>query len=72
VEEEQEDAEWDDPEPTPPAAPLEPATSTSAHGLDPSSSTIGPFKEPPQPALAAPEEAPAVVDGEVTSSREAP
>ena len=39
VEEEHEDANWGDPEPTPPAAPLEPATSTLAHGPDPSSST---------------------------------
>jgi hypothetical protein len=72
LQEEQEDADWGDPEPTPPAAPLKPATSTSAHGLDPSSSTTGPFKQPPQPALAAPKEAPATVEGEATSSREAP
>jgi hypothetical protein len=39
VEEEQEDVNWGDLEPTPPAAPLEPAMSTSAHGFDPSSST---------------------------------
>ena len=51
VEEEQEDANWGDPEPTPPAAPLEPATSTLAHGHDPSSSTTwGLFEQPPQPA----------------------
>ena len=39
VEEEQEEADWGDPEWTPPNAPLEPATSTSAHGPGPSSST---------------------------------
>jgi hypothetical protein len=39
VEEEQEDADWGDPELTPPAAPLEPATSTSTHGPDPSTFT---------------------------------
>ena len=73
VEEEQEDADWGDPELTPPAAPLEPTTSTSAHGPDPSSSTTwGLFEQPPQPASAAPEEALATVEGEVTSSREAP
>jgi hypothetical protein len=32
VEEEQEDDDWGDLEPTPSVAPLEPATSTSAHG----------------------------------------
>jgi hypothetical protein len=40
VEEKQEDADWGDPELTPRAAPLEPVTSTSAYGPDPSSSTI--------------------------------
>jgi len=73
VEEEQEDADWGDPKPTPPTAPLEPTTSTLAHSLDPySSTTWGPFKQPPEPAPAAPEEAPAAVEGEATSSREAP
>jgi hypothetical protein len=73
VEEEQEDADWGDPELTPPAAPLEPATSTLAHGPDPSSSTTwSPFEQPPQPAPAALEEALATVEGEATSSREAP
>ncbi|KAM0870000.1 hypothetical protein ACQ4PT_040317 [Festuca glaucescens] len=72
MEEEQEDADWGDSEPTPPAAPLEPATTTSAHGLDPSTSTTwGPFEQLPQPVPAAPEEALAVVEGEATSSREA-
>jgi len=73
VEEEQEDVDWGDPKPTPPDAPLEPATSTSAHGPDPSSSTTwGPCEQPPQPTPAAPEEALATVEGEATSSREAP
>ena len=48
VEEEQDDADWGDPEPTPPAAPVDPATSTSAHGPDPTtSSTWGPFEQLP-------------------------
>ena len=48
-------------------------TSTSADGPDPSSSTTwGLFEQPPEPAPAAPEEAPAAVEGEATSSREAP
>ena len=55
VEEEEEDADWGDPEPIPPAAPLEPTTSTLAHSPNPSSSTTwGPFEQPPQPTLAAP------------------
>jgi hypothetical protein len=73
VEEEQEHADWGDPEPTPPATPLEPATSTSTHGPDPSTfTTWGPFEQPHQPTSAAPEEAQAAVEGKVTSSREAP
>ena len=45
VEEEQEDADWGDPKPTPPSAPLEPTMTTSAHGPDPSTSTTwGPFE----------------------------
>jgi hypothetical protein len=48
VDEEEEDGVWDDPEPTPPAAPLEPASTTSPHGPDPSSSTTwGPLEPPP-------------------------
>jgi hypothetical protein len=73
MEEEQEDADRGDPELTPSAAPLEPATSTSAHSPDPSSfTTWGPCKQPPQPMSVAPEEVLATVEGEATSSREAP
>ena len=73
VEEEQEDADWGDPKPTPPAAPLEPVTSTLAHGFDPSSSTTwGPCEQPPQPTPTTPEEAPAAVEGEATSSMGTP
>ena len=73
MEEEQEDADWGDPESTPPAAPLEPAMTTLAHGPDPSTSTTwGPFEQLPQSVSAAPEEAPTAIEGEVTSSREAP
>ena len=73
VEEEHEEADWSDPEPTPPATPLEPTMSTLAHGPDLSSSTTwGPCEQPPQPVSAAPEEALAAVEGEATSSREAP
>jgi hypothetical protein len=39
VEEEHDDADWGDPEPTPLAAPVEPASTTSADGPDPTSST---------------------------------
>ena len=68
MEEEREDLDWGDPKPTPSATPLEPATSTSAHGLDPSSSTTwGLFEQLPQPVLAAPKEALAAVEGEATS-----
>ena len=69
MEEEQEDADWGDPELTPPAVPLEPTTSTSAQGPDPSSSTTwGLCEQPPQPAPVAPKEAPAAIEGEATSS----
>ena len=71
--EEQEGPNWGDPELTPPSAPIEPASTTSAHGPDPSTSTTwGPYEQLPQPALAAPEEAPVAIEGEVTSAREAP
>jgi hypothetical protein len=72
VEEDEEGADWGDLEPTPPAAPLESVMTTSAHDLDPSSSmTWGPHEPPPQPTPATPEEAPATIEGKVTSSREA-
>jgi hypothetical protein len=70
---EEEDVDWGDPEPTPPAAPLEYVMTTSAHGPDLSSSTTwGPFEQPPQPTTAAPQEAPATIEGEMTSSMGAP
>jgi hypothetical protein len=73
VEENENDADWGDVEPTSLAVPVESTTTTSAHGPDPSSSTTwGPHEPPPQPTPAAPEEAPAAVEGEATSLREAP
>jgi hypothetical protein len=39
IEENEEDADWGDVEPTSSATPVESAMTTSAHGLDPSSST---------------------------------
>jgi hypothetical protein len=73
VEENEEDADWRDVEPTSSATTVESAMTTSAHGPDPSSSTTcGPCEPPPQPAPTEPEEALAAVDGEATSSREAP
>ena len=73
VEEEQDDADWGDPEPTPPAAPVDPATTTSVDGPTATSSTTwGPYDQAPQLVPAAPEGAPAAVEGEASSSREAP
>jgi hypothetical protein len=73
VEENEEDVDLGDVEPIFSATPVESATTTSAHGPDPSSSTTwGPCEPPPQLAPAAPKEAPAIVEGEATSSREAP
>jgi hypothetical protein len=72
VEENEEDANWGDVEPISLATPVESATTTSAHGPDPSSSTTWGSCEPPQLALAAPDEAPTIVEGEATSLREAP
>jgi hypothetical protein len=58
---------------TPPATPLELVMTTSSHGPDPSSSmTWGLHELPLQPTLAALKEAPAAIQGEATSSREAP
>ena len=43
--EEEDDADWGDLEPTPAAATIEPASTTSAHGPDPTNSTPwGPFE----------------------------
>jgi hypothetical protein len=73
VEENEEDTDWGDAEPTSSAVLAESATTTLAHRPDPSSSTTwGPYEPPPHPTLAAPEEVPAVVEGEATSLREAP
>ena len=67
--EDDDDADWDDPKPSQPAAPIEPASTTSAHGLEPSTSTSwGPCEPLPQST----EEAPAVDEGEATSSLGAP
>jgi hypothetical protein len=69
VEEEHDDADWGDPEPTPPAAPVEPASTTSADGPDPTSSTTWGLLEPAPAENGGVE---AAVEGEATSSREAP
>ena len=64
VEEEQEDANWGDPELTPMATPLEPAVTTSAHGPNPSTSTSWrPVQKLPQPMPAATEEAITAIEG---------
>jgi hypothetical protein len=69
VEEEHDDADWVALEPTPPAAPVEPASTTMADGPDPTPSTTwGPLE--PAPAETGGVEA--AVEGEATSSREAP
>ena len=50
-------------EPTPTAAPIEPASTTSAHGPDPTTSTSwGLLGQVTQPTPAAHEETPAVVE----------
>jgi hypothetical protein len=73
VEENEEDADLGDVEPISSATPVESTMTTSAHRPNPSSSTTwGLCEPPPQLAPATPEEAPAVVEGEATSSREAP
>ena len=72
VEEEQDDG-WGVSDTPPLAAPVDPVTSTSSHGPDPTSSTTwGPVEQPLQAEQTIPEEAPAFVEGEATSSREAP
>jgi hypothetical protein len=64
IEENAEDVDWGDVEPTSSAAPVESATTTSAHGPDPSSSTTwGPLEPPPQPTPVAPEEAQQLLRG---------
>jgi hypothetical protein len=69
MEEEHDDADWGDPESTPPAAPVDLASTTSDDGPDPTSSTTwGPLE--PAPAETGGVEA--TVEGESTSSREAP
>ena len=73
VEEEQEDTNWGDLELTPPIAPIDLASTTSAHNPNPSTSTTwGPFKQLLQPMLVAPKEAPAAIEGEMTLAREPP
>jgi hypothetical protein len=67
VEEEHDDAYWVALEPTPPAAPVEPTT--TADGPDPTPSTTWGSLEP---ALAETGGVEAAVEGEATSSREAP
>jgi hypothetical protein len=70
VEENEEDVDWGDAETTSSNAPIEFVMTISAHGPDPSSSTTwGPHEPPPQSTPATPEEAPATVEGEATSSR---
>jgi hypothetical protein len=69
VEEEHDDTDWVALEPTPPAAHVEPSSTTTADGPDPTPSTTwGPLE--PAPAETGGVEA--VVEGEATSSREAP
>jgi hypothetical protein len=69
VEEEQDNTDWGDPEPSPPAAPVEPASTTSVDGPNITSSmTWGPVE--PEPTE--PRRGEATIEGEDTSSREAP
>jgi hypothetical protein len=69
VVEEHDTADWGDLEPTPPTALVEPTSTTSADGPDITSSmTWGLIK--PEPAE--PRGDQAAIDGEDTSSREAP
>jgi hypothetical protein len=69
MEEEHDDADWGDPESTPPAAPVDLASTTSDDGPDPTSSTTwGPL----EPAPAETGGVKAAVEGETPSSREAP
>jgi hypothetical protein len=69
VKEEHATTDLGDLEPTPPAAPVEPASTTSADGPDPTTSTTwGPLK----PAPAETVEVDVAIEGEATSSRMAP
>jgi hypothetical protein len=69
VEEEHDDADWVALELTPPATPVKPASTTKADGPDPTPSTTwGPLE--PAPVETGGVEA--AVEGEATSSREAP
>jgi hypothetical protein len=69
VEEEHDDADWVALEPTPPSAPAEPASTTTADGPNPTTSTTwGPLE--PAPTETGGVEA--AIEGEATSSREAP
>jgi hypothetical protein len=69
AEEEHDDADWVALEPTPPAAPVEPASTTMADGPDPTPSTTWGQLELAPAETGGVE---AVVEGEATSSREAP
>jgi hypothetical protein len=69
VEKEHDDTDWGDLEPTPPAAPVDPTSITSADGPDPiSSNTWAPLEPTPTETG----EVEAAVEGEATSSRMAP
>jgi hypothetical protein len=69
VEEDHDNADWGDPEPTPLATLVEPASTTLADRPDPTSSTTwGPL----EPVLAKTGGVEAAVDGEATYSRTAP
>jgi hypothetical protein len=69
VGEEHDNIDWDDPEPTPSADPVEPTSTTSVDGPDITSSTTWGLVEP-KPAE--PGGSHAIVDGEATSLKEAP
>jgi hypothetical protein len=69
VDEEHDDADWVALEQTPSATPVEPASTTTADGPDPTPSTTWGLLEP---ALAEAGGVEAAVEGEATYSREAP
>jgi hypothetical protein len=69
VEEEHDDADWVALDPTPPAAPVEPASTTTADRPNPTPSTTwGPLEVAPAKTGGVE----AAVEGEATSLREAP